>query len=75
MNVKSRLTLAAVGLLSIPAFAQAGPCDALFRFDGSLADSGGNGFAGQMIGPKGAPATPQFVEGKFGHAIVHRFAS
>ena len=69
MIVLSRLMLAGICLCIFPALATAGPCDALFRFDGNLNDSGGNGYNGQMIGPKGAPATPQFVAGKFGQAL------
>ncbi|HKL62900.1 MAG TPA: LamG-like jellyroll fold domain-containing protein [Woeseiaceae bacterium] len=49
--------------------ALAGPCDAYYRFDGNLSDEGGNGNAGQMIGPEGATATPQFVEGRSGQAL------
>ena len=65
-------TLALTGLLTwaaLPVLAIAGPCDAYFRFDGDLSDSGSNGFSGQMVAVKGAPATPEFVEGKFGKAL------
>lgn len=44
-------------------------CNAYFTFDGNLADTGGNGYDGTMIGKKGVLATPQFSDGKFGQAL------
>ena len=62
--------LAAFLLASSPATSIAGPCDATFSFDGSLADSSGSGNDGRMVGQKGVPASPQFVDGKFGQALL-----
>lgn len=64
-----RSSIAALALCVTFGTAAAGPCDANFQFDGSLADSSGNGFDGQMLGAKGVPAKPVFVEGKFGQAL------
>lgn len=63
-----RLLLSIVSIFTLPLQAQA-QCDAHFTFDGSLADTSGNGYDGHMIGKGGAPATPKFTEGKFGHAL------
>jgi len=58
-----------VALLLIAPAALAGPCDALFHFDGDLADSGDNGYNGTMIGKAGAAASPRFVTGRYGQAL------
>jgi len=50
-------------------YAVAGPCEAYFPFDGSLADAGGNGYHGLLIVKKGETGTSQFVEGKIGQAL------
>ena len=42
MQLRTRLLAAAVFVLQ-PLVAAAGPCDAHFTFDGSLADASGNG--------------------------------
>jgi hypothetical protein len=52
-----------------PAISTAGPCDALFKFDGNLSDSIGNTENGVMIAAGGAPAKPVFVEGRSGQAL------
>ena len=66
-----RILLATALVLSgISQPATSGPCDAHFTFDDSLADSGGNGYDGEMIGVDGAPAKPGFTEGKFGKALL-----
>ena len=44
-------------------------CDAHYRFDGNLNDSGNNQFHGTMIGPKGATAVPRFAKGVEGQAL------
>jgi hypothetical protein len=49
--------------------ALAGPCDAYFPFENSLADASGNGYDGRMIGPDGTDAKPEFVPGKIGTAL------
>ncbi len=61
--------IALILLALIPVVGNAGICDAHFTFDGNLQDAAGNGYHGQMIGQKGAPATPRFVGGKFGQAL------
>ena len=45
-------------------------CDATYRFDGNLADSGGNGYNGSAFGRQGQPATPSFGEGISGQALL-----
>ncbi len=49
--------------------ASASFCDAHYPFNGSLADATGNGYDGMMIAEGGAPAAPQFGEGRFGQAL------
>lgn len=61
--------LVAVLLLAFPFAALAGPCDAYFSFDGTLADTSGNGNDGEMIAAGGAAARPAFTAGKFGRAL------
>lgn len=53
------------------AVAHAGPCDAHFTFDGSLADSGGSGNDGQFVDSSGEPIdrSGEFVPGKLGQAL------
>jgi len=69
MNNNSFIVHAFLLLIGLSANALAGPCDAYYRFDGNLSDEGGNDNAGQMIGPDGAAATAQFVEGRSGQAL------
>lgn len=55
--------------LLLAAQAQAGPCDAYYRFEGNLSDSGPEGYHGQMVAEGNTTATPQFVEGASGKAL------
>jgi hypothetical protein len=57
-------------LVSWAVSANAGPCDAYFTFDDTLADASGNGYDGEMIVAKGTSSRPVFVEGKFGRALM-----
>jgi hypothetical protein len=57
-------------LLIAPQIAIGGPCDAFFSLDGDLADSGSNGYDGEMVGKGGVAAQASFVAGKFGAALV-----
>lgn len=59
------------GILLLPFVANAGPCDAHFTFDGSLADTGGSGNDGQFIDASGEPIdmSGEFVPGKIGQAL------
>lgn len=62
------ITLLANAVLACEAFA--GPCDAYYPFDGTLADASGNGYDGLMITREGdEPGPPQFVDGRFGRAL------
>ncbi len=61
--------LAAIGLITCPALAAAGPCDAYYTFDGTLADSSGNQYDGEFIDKDDSPVEPSFVAGKFGEAL------
>ena len=56
-------------LISAPLTAIAGPCDAYFGFDNTLADASGNAYDGEMIGANGAAAKANYTEGKFGQAL------
>jgi hypothetical protein len=49
--------------------AVAGPCDAYFSFDNTLADAGGNGYDGEMFGARGTPAKPNYAQGRSGEAL------
>ncbi len=71
MNKKDRVWIATVFALMVaaPQAATAGPCDAYFTFDDTLADSSGNGHDGEMIGAKGTSAKATYTEGKFGKAL------
>jgi hypothetical protein len=57
----------ALGWASVTA---AGPCDAYYTFDRTLADSSGNGYDGEMLDEASGPAKPVFTAGKFGEALV-----
>jgi hypothetical protein len=61
------VTFLLLTLCAAPAFA--GPCDAYFPFDGSLADASGNGYHGLPIVKEGEPRAPQFADGKIGQAL------
>lgn len=70
-----RTSIAAGRLLLIALFcagaAQAQSiCDAIYSFDGNLADSSGNGYDGSAFGREGQPATPTFGEGISGQALL-----
>lgn len=69
MSALRRRALSLVLLLIAGQSAIAGPCDAHFSFDGNLADSGGNGYDGQMVDNQGRSAQAQFVEGRSGQAL------
>jgi hypothetical protein len=66
---KLAIILAAAVFGPALAVALAAPCEAVFHFDGDLADSSGNGHDGRMIAAGGVPATPQFVAGRSGQAL------
>ena len=71
MNGKLWLISAtALFLTAVPIGAAAGPCDAYFNFDGTLADASGNGYDGEMIVKGGDLSTPVYTEGKFGRALM-----
>jgi len=61
--------LAGFALLYLAGPALAGPCDAYYTFDGTLADAGGNGYDGTMIGKGGTLARPEFAAGRTGQAL------
>ena len=52
-----------------PVSGLAGPCDAHFTFDRTLADASGNGYDGEMIDAQGGPAAAAFTDGRFGQAL------
>ena len=71
MTTQVRAALTVVLLLGgAPLTAIAGPCDAYFTFDDTLADAGPNGYDGEMIGAEGASTQTTYTEGKFGKALV-----
>jgi len=71
MNVKIWLISATALFLAVaPLSAAAGPCDAYFTFDDTLADASGNGYDGEMIAKGGELSTPAYTEGKFGKALM-----
>ena len=55
-------------MISWSASAFAGPCDAHFLFDGTLADVSGNGYNGEMFNAEGS-SRPKYTAGKFGQAL------
>lgn len=71
MNNLVRITFTTMLLFAgAPLTAANGPCDAYFTFDDTLADSGGNGYDGEMIGAKGEPVTARYTEGRYGKALM-----
>jgi hypothetical protein len=73
MRMEEYTSLAAMlGLLACmyAGTAMAQSCEAYFPFDGSLADTSGNGYDGRMIGQDGKVATPRFVEGRSGQGLA-----
>lgn len=70
MRSSTKTTLALVlGFVFAAGAAQAGPCDAYYKFDGNLSDSSGGGNDGMMVTEGGEPSTPDFVEGRFGQGL------
>jgi len=70
-TVARRTLAAALVLLAATGAAQAQSfCDATYHFDGNLADSSGNGYAGTAFGRDNQPAEPQFGEGISGQALL-----
>jgi Concanavalin A-like lectin/glucanases superfamily len=67
---KHSLSIAAVVcLIACPTLATAGVCDAYYSFDGTLTDSSGNQYDGEMFDKEDKPVAPSFAEGKFGQAL------
>ena len=65
-----RITLTTILLfVGAPLTATAGPCDAYFTFDGTLADASGNSYDGEMVGANGSTATANYTKGKYGQAL------
>jgi hypothetical protein len=69
MKRSNGYALAAIGLLWGAVAAAAGPCEAYYTFDGTLADSSGNGYDGEMLDEASEPAKAIFTQGKFGQAL------